>query len=70
MVLFVTVRVPLLEMPPRAACRRIAGDGAVGDGEGAAVEDAAARRNRYRLPEMVLWVTVRVPASEMPPPLD
>ena len=49
--------------PPRGIAR----DGAVGQGQGAE-SSARRRRSRAELPEMVLWVRVRVPPSFPTPP--
>ena len=61
-VLSVRVRVPELKTPPPRR-GRIAGEGAVGEGEGAAVVPHAAAAEVALLPERVLAVMVTVPCS-------
>ena len=59
MVLWVRVRVPSRFPRRRRADGGIAGDGAVGQGEGAVVVPHAAAEPPAELPEMVLWVRVQ-----------
>ena len=58
-------RAAIVKYAATAGIGRIAGDGAVRDGEGAVIKYAAAAAV---LPEMVLFSMVRVPSLNTPPP--